>query len=171
MKAYFLHLDAGFTWDKSTLTYTFWYASGDDDPEDDDFEGYVAVDVDSFDNHVLFESLCDDNVFTERHYFLDKGFVMNRVRFDYQATDKLKAGVAAMYMMTAEDIEYIDNNGDSQKNDKIGFELDAKRMAIVDSWPAAVDDRAARADWRFDPEFVLDRVFQDYLIPGITGRA
>ena len=54
---------------------------------------------------------------------------------------------------------------------RIGFELDAKRMAIVDSWPAAVDDRAARADWRFDPEFVLDRVFQDYLIPGITGRA
>ncbi|MCG6918444.1 MAG: alginate export family protein, partial [Deltaproteobacteria bacterium] len=125
MKAYFLHLDAGFTWDKSTLTYTFWYASGDDDPEDGDFEGYVAVDVDSFDNHVLFESLCDDNVFTERHYLLDKGFIMNRVRFDYQATDKLKAGVAAMYMMTAEDIEYLDNNGDSQKNDKIGFELDA----------------------------------------------
>jgi nucleoside-diphosphate-sugar epimerase len=54
---------------------------------------------------------------------------------------------------------------------QIGFELDPKRMAIVDSWPAAVDDGAARADWGFDPEFVLDRVFQDYLIPGITGQA
>jgi nucleoside-diphosphate-sugar epimerase len=52
---------------------------------------------------------------------------------------------------------------------EIGFGLDGKRMAIIDSWPAAVDDSAARADWSFDPEFVLDRVFQDYLIPGITG--
>jgi len=53
----------------------------------------------------------------------------------------------------------------------IGFELDAKRMAIVDSWPAAVDDSAARRDWGFDPEFVIGNVFQDYLIPGITGQA
>jgi len=125
MKAYFFHLDAGFTWDKSTLTYTFWYASGDDDPTDDDFEGYVAVDVDSFDNVVLFESLADDNVFTERHYLLDKGFIMNKLRFDYKATDRLNVGVAAMYMMTAENIEYIDNNANSQKEDTIGFEIDA----------------------------------------------
>ena len=30
---------------------------------------------------------------------------MNKVRFDYQATDKMKFGVAALYMLTAEDIE------------------------------------------------------------------
>ena len=125
VNAFFLHLDVGFNWDKSTLTYTFWYASGDDDPTDKDFEGYVAVDVDSFDGHVLFESLTDDNVFTERHYMLDKGFIMNKVRFDYNATDRLKVGAAMMYMMTAEDIEYIDNNGDSQSEDTIGFEIDA----------------------------------------------
>ncbi|RKZ15166.1 epimerase [bacterium] len=53
---------------------------------------------------------------------------------------------------------------------QLGFELDPKRMAIVDSWPAAVDDHAAREDWGFDPEFGLDRVFTDYLIPGITGQ-
>jgi hypothetical protein len=28
-------------------------------------------------------------------------------------------------MLTAEDIEYIDNDGDSQKEDTIGFEIDA----------------------------------------------
>ena len=125
MNAYFFHLDAGFSWDKSTLTYTFWYASGDDDPEDDDFEGYLAVDVDSFDNHILFESLVDDNVFTERHYILDKGFIMNKLAFDYKATDRLKLGAAVMYMLTAEDIEYIDNDGDDQSEDTIGFEIDA----------------------------------------------
>ena len=118
-------LDAGYSWDKLTLTYTFWYASGDDDPEDDDFEGYLAVDVDSFDNHILFESLVDDNVFTERHYILDKGFIMNKLRFDYKATDKFKVGAAVMYMMTAEDIEYIDDSGDGQEDDSLGFEIDA----------------------------------------------
>ena len=55
-------------------------------------------------------------------------------------------------------------------NAELGFGLDPKRMAIVDSWPAAVDDHAAREDWGFDPEFGLDRVFEDYLIPGISGR-
>jgi hypothetical protein len=125
MNAYFLHLDAGFSWDKSTLTYTFWYASGDDDPDDDDFEGYLAVDVDSFDGHILFESLTDDDVFTERHYILDKGFIMNKLAFDYKATDRLKLGAAVMYMMTAEDIEYDDDDGDRQEEDSLGFEIDA----------------------------------------------
>jgi nucleoside-diphosphate-sugar epimerase len=54
-------------------------------------------------------------------------------------------------------------------NAELGFGLDPKRMVIVDSWPAAVDDHAAREDWGFDPEFGLDRVFEDYLIPGISG--
>lgn len=125
MNAYFFHLDAGFSWDKATLTYTFWYASGDDDPDDDDFEGYLAVDVDSFDNHILFESLADDNVFTERHYILDKGFIMNKLDFDYKATDKLKVGAAVMYMMTAEDIEYINDSGSREDEDTLGIEIDA----------------------------------------------
>jgi hypothetical protein len=125
MNAFFAHLDAGFSWDKATLTYTFWYASGDDDPDDDDFEGYLAVDVDSFDGHILFESLADDNVFTERHYILDKGFIMNKVRFDYKATDRFKVGAAVMYMMTAEDIEYIDDNGSNQDEETLGIEIDA----------------------------------------------
>jgi len=53
---------------------------------------------------------------------------------------------------------------------QIGFEVDAKRMAIVDSWPAAVDDHAAREDWGFAPEFGLKNVFTDYLIPGISRQ-
>jgi threonine 3-dehydrogenase len=53
---------------------------------------------------------------------------------------------------------------------ELGFELDPKRMAIVDSWPAAVDDGAARRDWGFAPEYGLDRVFQDYLVPNIRRR-
>src|SRR6185436_3136728 len=39
----------------------------------------------------------------------------------------------------------------------IGFKIDAKRQGIVDSWPAAVDDSAARADWGFAPHYDFER--------------
>jgi threonine 3-dehydrogenase len=45
--------------------------------------------------------------------------------------------------------------------------VDAKRQGIVDSWPADVDDSAARADWGLAPRYDLDRAFQEYLIPNI----
>ena len=53
---------------------------------------------------------------------------------------------------------------------RIGFKVDVKRQGIVDSWPAAVDDSAARADWRFAPKYDLDRAFREYLIPTIGQR-
>ena len=52
----------------------------------------------------------------------------------------------------------------------IGFKIDAKRQGIVDSWPAAVDDSAARADWCFAPQYDFERAFHDYLIPTIRQR-
>jgi nucleoside-diphosphate-sugar epimerase len=53
---------------------------------------------------------------------------------------------------------------------EITFKPDDKRQAIVDSWPEAVDDSAARRDWGFDPQLDLRRAFADYLIPGIRKR-
>jgi threonine 3-dehydrogenase len=53
---------------------------------------------------------------------------------------------------------------------EIGFKVDVKRQGIVDSWPAAVDDSAARADWCFAPKHDLDRAFREYLIPTIRQR-
>ena len=53
---------------------------------------------------------------------------------------------------------------------KITTNIDRKRQAIVDSWPADVDDSAARRDWGFAPRFVLDSAFRDYLIPAIRER-
>lgn len=55
-------------------------------------------------------------------------------------------------------------------NAEIGFRIDDKRQAIVDSWPARVDDHAARKDWGFDPELDLDGAFSRYLIPTISAR-
>ena len=52
----------------------------------------------------------------------------------------------------------------------ISFEPDAPRQAIVDSWPADVDDSAARADWGFAPRYDLRSAMEDYLVPGIKAR-
>ena len=52
----------------------------------------------------------------------------------------------------------------------ITFVPDLKRQAIVDSWPADVDDSAARRDWQFAPRYDLSRAFEEYLIPNIGER-
>lgn len=44
------------------------------------------------------------------------------------------------------------------------------RQAIVDSWPADVDDRAAREDWGWSPQYDQAAAFQDYLVPAVTAR-
>ena len=53
---------------------------------------------------------------------------------------------------------------------QIGFDVDKKRQGIVDSWPAAVDDSAARHDWGFAPAYDFERAFREYLIPTIRER-
>jgi nucleoside-diphosphate-sugar epimerase len=53
---------------------------------------------------------------------------------------------------------------------KITFEPDVKRQAIVDSWPAEVDDTPARQDWGWQPDYDLQRAFDEYLIPTIAQR-
>jgi nucleoside-diphosphate-sugar epimerase len=53
---------------------------------------------------------------------------------------------------------------------QIDYAVDAKRQGIVDSWPADVDDSAARRDWGFSPRLDFERAFSDYLIPTIRNR-
>ena len=52
----------------------------------------------------------------------------------------------------------------------LGWHTDAKRQAIVDSWPADVDDSAARRDWGYAPAYDFERAFSEYLIPTIRER-
>jgi len=52
----------------------------------------------------------------------------------------------------------------------VTFKPDLKRQRIVDSWPADVDDGAARRDWGFAPRYDEARAFADYLVPTIRGR-
>ena len=55
-------------------------------------------------------------------------------------------------------------------NAELSWNIDRKRQAIVDSWPADVDDQAARQDWGFAPRYDFTRAFSEYLIPTIRKR-
>lgn len=50
---------------------------------------------------------------------------------------------------------------------RITFAPDARRQAILDSWPEDVDDTRARRDWGFRPGHDLDRAFDEYLLPNV----
>ena len=41
---------------------------------------------------------------------------------------------------------------------------------IVDSWPAEMDDEAARRDWGWSPAYEQQRAFDEYLVPNIRQR-
>ncbi len=49
----------------------------------------------------------------------------------------------------------------------ITFQPDLKRQAIVDSWPADMDDSAARRNWSWQPDYDIQRSFSEYLVPNI----
>ncbi len=126
LSAYLLHVDVGIKMGKSRLTFTSWYASGDDDDNDKDLDAFMSTDVDRFDSIVLFEGgYTDDNYGTERPYLLNKGLFLNKLAYDHKASKKLKFGAAVLYLMTAEDIEYTDDNSVAQSNSDLGIELDA----------------------------------------------
>lgn len=55
-------------------------------------------------------------------------------------------------------------------NTEISFVPDLSRQGIVDSWPADVDDSAAKNDWGWQPDFDQNRAFQEYLIPAVKER-
>jgi nucleoside-diphosphate-sugar epimerase len=69
---------------------------------------------------------------------------------------------------TAEDIMNIAIS--AFPNSEITFEPSSARQGIVDSWPATLDDTAARIDWGWVPDYNLDRAFREYLIPAIQKR-
>lgn len=48
---------------------------------------------------------------------------------------------------------------------QISYNTDDQRQAILDSWAAEIDDSAARQDWGWQPDYDLQRAFDDYLVP------
>jgi threonine 3-dehydrogenase len=53
---------------------------------------------------------------------------------------------------------------------QISFAPDRRRESIIDSWPADLDDSAARRDWGWSPKYDAERAFAEYLLPEIRNR-
>jgi len=52
-------------------------------------------------------------------------------------------------------------------NFKINFKINKSRQNIIDSWPNIIDDKLAKNDWNWTPNYNFDKSFKDYLIPYI----
>ena len=72
------------------------------------------------------------------------------------------------FSASAEKLKRITEN--SFPNADISFSVDKKRQRIVDTWPAEIDDSAARRDWNWQPDYDMESSFQDYVIPGVKNR-
>jgi nucleoside-diphosphate-sugar epimerase len=67
-------------------------------------------------------------------------------------------------------LEFYDLVQEAFPHANVTFKPDQKRQAILDSWPLAMDDTVARADWGWEPSYDLARAFDQYLIPRVTQR-
>lgn len=119
VSAFFGRTDLGLVMGPTTVTYTFWYSSGDDDAGDNDFDAFIATDVDMFDSMIFFENYTDDNFFAETPYLLDKGFILNKLQVDHKLTPKVTVSGLASYHALAEDVALADGSSD----DSLGVEL------------------------------------------------
>ena len=46
---------------------------------------------------------------------------------------------------------------------EMDYDVDPVRQAIADSWPDSLDDRAARDEWDWNPQYDLETMTRDML--------
>lgn len=74
----------------------------------------------------------------------------------------------AAFAITA--AEFRDRAAKAFPGANITFEPNPRRQGIVDSWPEDVDDALARTDWGWQPEYNVDKFFDEYFLPEIRKR-
>ncbi|MCA2002753.1 MAG: NAD-dependent epimerase/dehydratase family protein [Chloroflexi bacterium] len=74
----------------------------------------------------------------------------------------------AAFSLTAE--EFRQRALNAFPSAQISYEINPRRQGIVDSWPEDVDDSLARAEWGWEPDYDVDRFFDDYFLPEIRKR-
>jgi len=82
--------------------------------------------------------------------------------------DKLKTLIynVTSFSFSAQDFKDLAQN--NFPGSEINFNPDPKRQAIVDTWPADIDDSAARKDWNWKPEYDAQKASQEYLLKNIS---
>lgn len=74
----------------------------------------------------------------------------------------------AAFAITAEDFRQRALKAFSKAD--ITYDSNPRRQGIVDSWPEDIDDSRARADWKWKPDYDVDRFFEEYFLPEIRKR-
>ncbi|MBF0451479.1 MAG: hypothetical protein HQK75_12310 [Candidatus Magnetomorum sp.] len=120
--AYLMNLDMGIQVNKKLkLSFNSLYASGDDNPNDQDADNFDAIDVDVKVGMILFKdsltSSCDRFV-SDAPYLLDKGLIHHALMAEYKPDKKHKFFSAIRYLSTAKDV--------ADDKSFIGTELDFK---------------------------------------------
>lgn len=69
------------------------------------------------------------------------------------------------FSYSAEDFQKFTESG--FPGAEITYQPDLARQDIVDSWPADIDDQAARSDWSWNPEYNAEDACQIYLLKNI----
>ena len=113
-----------------------------------------------------------------REYLGELGYRVLTARDGVEALLKLASAPADRLTRTAYNVRAFNPSAEEVRDMVlrafpqaiITWDTDTKRQSIVDSWPADVDDSAARADWGFAPRYDFEAAFREYLIPGIRER-
>jgi threonine 3-dehydrogenase len=74
----------------------------------------------------------------------------------------------AAFSLTAD--EFRDWAVKSFPGAQVTYEPNLRRQGIVDSWPEDLDDSKAREEWGWQPDFDVDRFFNEYFLPEIRKR-
>ena len=92
------------------------------------------------------------------------------IALEATAPDQLSRQVynVTSFSLTAQ--QFLDQVEQAFPGASVRFRSDHRREAIVNSWPADLDDDAAKRDWGWSPDFNVERAFQEYLIPTIRER-
>jgi len=105
-KAYLANLEGTCKLEKTTLKLGWLYASGDDDPNDNDVENFEDIDASSspFGSVVLFSSYADDNYFMGTPYLRDRGLNVVYLHGAYKLNAKSTVGAGYIFANTATEV-------------------------------------------------------------------
>jgi hypothetical protein len=108
--AYLLHGQLDYQMDKTTFTLGALYASGDDDPGDDDIENFDSIDMSThiLGSVVIFDNYADDNSPSQAPYIFDQGARIIYAGVKYALNEKTDVWGKYFWHCTAED-EMLDD--------------------------------------------------------------
>ena len=104
-KAYLFHAQGDYKMDQYTFTLGGLYASGDDDPTDDDLENFDHIDISTaiLGSVIIFDNYADDNSFSQACYVFDQGYKIIYVGAKKAVNAKTTVWAKYFWHNTAED--------------------------------------------------------------------